>query len=92
MMRSRNWPSAPSTPKRLEGAVMLKFILSAPLVTALSSAAFAQSVGEQTGVNSALGKLGIPPEVASQLVPQVTDYISKVAGPEVGGMVKGLFP
>ena len=33
----------------------LKFILSAALATALSSAALAQSVGEQTGVNSALG-------------------------------------
>lgn len=49
-------------------------------------------IQDPAGVNSALGKLGISPEVASQLVPQVTDYISKVAGPEVGGMVKGLFP
>jgi len=48
-------------------------------------------IQETAGVNSALGKLGISPEVASQLVPQVTDYISSVAGPEVGGMVKSLF-
>ena len=49
-------------------------------------------IQDASGFNAALGKLGISPEVASQLVPQVTDYISKVAGPEVGGMVKGLFP
>jgi len=48
-------------------------------------------IQDTNGVNSALGKLGITPEVASQLVPQVTDYISSVAGPEVGGMVKSLF-
>jgi len=47
---------------------MLKFILSAPLVTALSSAAFAQSVGEQTGVNSALG-----------LAPKTEDFIKEAA-------------
>ncbi len=48
-------------------------------------------IQDAAGVNSALGKLGISPEVANQFVPQVTDYISTVAGPEVGGMVKGLF-
>ena len=55
MMRFRNWPSARSTPKRHEGGGDAKVHLSAALVTALSSAPFAQSVGEQTGVNSALG-------------------------------------
>jgi hypothetical protein len=49
------------------------------------------AIQDTNGVNSALGKLGITPEVASQLVPQVTDYISSVAGPEVGGKVKSLF-
>src|ERR1700744_2269405 len=68
MMRSRNWPSALSTPKRLGGAVMLKFILSAALVTAVSSGAFAQSVGEQTGVNSALG-----------IAPKTEDFIKEDA-------------
>ena len=47
---------------------MLKFILSAALVTALSSAAFAQSVGEQTGVNSALG-----------IAPKTEDFIKEAA-------------
>lgn len=47
---------------------MLKFILSAALVTALSSAAFAQSVGEQTGVNSTLG-----------IAPKTEDFIKEAA-------------
>jgi Domain of unknown function (DUF892)/Domain of unknown function (DUF4142) len=67
-MRSRNWPSARSTPKRLEEPVMLKFIFSVATVTALSSAAFAQSVGEQTGVNSALG-----------IAPKTEDFIKEAA-------------
>jgi uncharacterized protein VcgC/VcgE DUF2780 len=48
-------------------------------------------ITDSAGLNSALGKLGITPEVASQLVPAVTDYISQTAGPEVGGTVKALF-
>jgi putative membrane protein len=47
---------------------MLKFILSAALVTALSSAAFGQSVGEKTGVNSALG-----------IAPKTDDFIKEAA-------------
>src|SRR6185437_4616536 len=47
---------------------MLKFILSAALVTALSSATFAQSVGEQTGVNSTLG-----------IAPKTEDFIKEAA-------------
>ena len=46
----------------------LKFILSAALATALSSAALAQSVGEQTGVNSALG-----------IAPKTEDFIKEAA-------------
>src|ERR1700760_5122907 len=67
-MRCRNWPSVRSTPKRLEVAAMRKFILSAALVAAWSSAAFAQSVGEQTGVNSALG-----------IAPKTEDFIKEAA-------------
>src|ERR1700760_65633 len=67
-MRCRNWPSVRSTPKRLEVAAMRKFILSAALVAAWSSAAFAQSVGEQTGVNSALG-----------ITPKTEDFIREAA-------------
>jgi putative membrane protein len=55
-------------PKLLEGAAMKKLILLAALVTALSSAAFAQSTGEQTGVNSALG-----------IAPKTEDFIKEAA-------------
>ena len=47
---------------------MRKFILAAALVTALSSTAFAQSAGEQTGVNSALG-----------IAPKTGDFIKEAA-------------
>ena len=47
---------------------MRQFILSALLATALSSTAFAQSVGEQTGVNSALG-----------IAPKTGDFIKEAA-------------
>ncbi|MBV8922217.1 MAG: DUF305 domain-containing protein, partial [Bradyrhizobium sp.] len=47
---------------------MRKFILSAVLVSALNSTAFAQSVGEQTGVNSALG-----------IAPKTEDFIKEAA-------------
>src|ERR1700749_440323 len=55
-------------PKRLEGMAMREFILSTAVVAALSSAAFAQSVGEQTGVNSALG-----------IAPKTEDFIKEAA-------------
>jgi putative membrane protein len=48
--------------------MMKKFVLSAALVAALSTAAFAQSVGEQTGVNSALG-----------IAPKTEDFIKEAA-------------
>ena len=47
---------------------MRAFILSAALLAALGSAAFAQSVGEQTGVNSALG-----------IAPKTEDFIKEAA-------------
>lgn len=49
-------------------------------------------ISDVTGLNAAFGKLGITPEVANQLVPVVTDYVGKVAGPDTANLVKGLFP
>jgi putative membrane protein len=48
--------------------MMKKSILLVALLMALSSAAFAQSVGEQTGVNSALG-----------IAPRTDDFIKEAA-------------
>jgi putative membrane protein len=47
---------------------MRKFVLSAALVAEFSSTAFAQSVGKQTGVNSALG-----------IAPKTEDFIKETA-------------
>ena len=34
--------------------------------------------------NSKIGKLGMSPEQAAKFVPEVTDYVSSAANPEVG--------
>src|SRR5258705_13568649 len=47
---------------------MKRIILAAALGTALSSGAFAQSVGEKTGVNAALG-----------ITPKTEDFIKEAA-------------
>jgi hypothetical protein len=49
-------------------------------------------ISDQTGLTSAFSKLGISPEQANQLIPAVTQYVSKVAGPQVGQLLGGVFP
>ncbi len=48
-------------------------------------------ITDEAGLNAAFGKLGISPETASQLIPAVTDYVGKVAGPDTASLLKGLF-
>jgi hypothetical protein len=48
-------------------------------------------ITDEAGLNAAFGKLGISPETASQLIPAVTDYVGKVAGPDTANLLKGLF-
>jgi hypothetical protein len=55
---------------------------------AKSLGAYSGKVGNVAGLNSALGKLGIPPETAAKFVPTVTDYIGKVGGSKVGALLK----
>jgi len=50
--------------------------------------AYSGSVGNMAGLNSALGKLGIPPETANKFVPMITDYVGKIGGPKVGALLK----
>jgi uncharacterized protein VcgC/VcgE DUF2780 len=45
-----------------------------------------------SGLSSALAKVGLPPEAASQFVPVVTEYVGKVAGPDVANILKSAFP
>jgi len=55
---------------------------------AKSLGAYSGSVGNLAGLNGALAKLGIPPETASKFIPYVTDYVGKLAGPQVGALLK----
>jgi len=55
---------------------------------AKSLGAYSGSVGNMAGLNSALGKLGIPPETAAKFMPLVTDYVGKIGGKQVGALLK----
>jgi hypothetical protein len=46
--------------------------------------AFKGAVANTSGLNSAFSKLGISPEQAAKFVPELTDYVSKAASPDVG--------
>jgi Protein of unknown function VcgC/VcgE (DUF2780) len=52
----------------------------------------AGSAASISGLTSALSKVGIPPEAANQFVPVVTEYVGKVAGPDVANILKSAFP
>ena len=51
----------------------------------------ATPISDPAGLSSALSKIGITPEIQQQLVPAVGEYVTKLAGPEVGGAFKSLF-
>jgi uncharacterized protein VcgC/VcgE DUF2780 len=42
------------------------------------------------GLTGALGKLGIDQQTVSKFLPAVTDLVSKVGGPEIGNLLKGV--
>ena len=42
-------------------------------------------------LNADMAKLQIPPETAKHLVPTVTEYVKQVSGPNVAGLLKGLY-
>jgi hypothetical protein len=44
-------------------------------------------IGNMTGLNSALGRLGISPATAARFVPAVTDLVSKAGGSSVGSLL-----
>ena len=47
-------------------------------------------IGDVNGLNAAYSKLGISPEVASQVTPLISNYIGKAAGPTVGGLLSSV--
>jgi len=55
------------------------------LATAKKLGAYSSQIGNLAGLNSALGKLGIPPETAAKFVPAVTDFVGKAGGSDLGG-------
>jgi hypothetical protein len=63
---------------------------AAPQVENATTAA--GSAAATSGLGAALSKVGIPPEAASQFVPVVTEYVGKVAGPDVANILKTAFP
>ena len=50
--------------------------------------AFTGNIGNLAGLNGALGKLGISPEVASKFIPAVTNFVGKAGGSKVGSLLK----
>ena len=56
---------------------------------AKSLGAVTGQVGNLTGLNSALGRLGITPDQAARFVPAVTDMVGKAGGAEVGKLLSG---
>jgi hypothetical protein len=47
-------------------------------------------INDVSGLNSAFGKLGISPEVASKVTPAITNYIGKAGGSTVQGLLSGI--
>ena len=49
------------------------------------------SLSSLADVKSVFSKLGMSPEMVSSFAPLLTDQVSKVAGPQVAGLLGGLF-
>jgi hypothetical protein len=54
---------------------------------AKSLGAVAGPIGNALGLSSSLGKLGISPSTAAKFIPQVTKYVGKVGGKDVGALL-----
>lgn len=61
------------------------------MADAKSLGAVTGKLGGMDGVNAALGKLGISPETISKFTPMVTDYLGKLGGSDVQGMLAKAF-
>ena len=61
------------------------------LDSAKQQGAVAGPVGNMSGLNKAFSKLGIKPEIANQFVPLVTNYLGKLGGPTVQGLLATVF-
>ena len=86
-------PAAPGVSDSTAAAIgdsAAAYVPSQPQVEEAATAAGAAA--GPSGLTAALSKVGIPPEAASQFVPVVTEYVGKVAGPDVANILKSAFP
>ena len=63
---------------------------SSDMSTAKSLGATSTPITSASGLSAAFGKLGISPAIASQITPVVTQYVTKVGGPQVGALLAGI--
>ena len=61
------------------------------LETAKRLGAVGGPIGNVTGLNDALGRLGISPETAAKFVPYVSDFLGKAGGEDVKALLDTLF-
>lgn len=58
---------------------------------AKSLGAVAGPLGDLAGLNSALGSLGISPDMVSQFVPMVTKYLGGLGGSDISALLSQVF-
>ena len=63
---------------------------SSDMSTAKSLGATSSPITSASGLSAAFGKLGISPAIATQITPVVTEYVTKVGGPQVGALLAGI--
>lgn len=63
---------------------------SADMKAAKDAGATSSPITSASGLTAAFGKLGISPAIASQITPVVTEYVTKVGGPQVGALLAGI--
>ncbi len=63
---------------------------SSDMSTAKSLGATSSPITSASGLSAAFSKLGISPVIASQITPIVTQYVTKVGGPQVGALLAGI--
>ena len=61
------------------------------MATAKSLGAVTGPIKDMKGLQAALGRLAMSPDVRAKFVPAVTDYIGKAGGPSVQKLLAGVF-
>jgi len=61
------------------------------MATAKSLGAVTGPIKDMKGLQSALGRLAMSPEMQAKFVPEVTNYLGKAGGPSVQKLLAGVF-